>query len=106
MHFSPQLPFDFSVSENFSFSNFLVSDKNVELLELLGNFSAHDDVITFIWGNKGVGKSHLLQALCYANDNANKNAIKNIKMDKYKYKYLNSIFKKFLNLGIIIKGII
>ena len=92
MHFSPQLPFDFSVSENFSFSDFLVSDKNVELLELLGNFSAHDDVITFIWGNKGVGKSHLLQALCYANDNANKNAIKNIdavnKEQSLQYLYL------------------
>lgn len=76
MHFSPQLPFDFSVSENFSFSNFLVSEKNAELLELVKNFSSHNDVITFIWGNKGVGKSHLLQALCHANDMANKNTNK------------------------------
>jgi DnaA family protein len=86
MHFSPQLPFDFSVSENFSFLNFLVSEKNAELLELLRSFSSHDDVITFIWGNKGVGKSHLLQALCY--DNADKNTTDVNKDKALQYLYL------------------
>jgi len=88
MHFSPQLPFDFSVSENYSFSNFLVSRKNAELLELVKNFSSHNDVITFIWGNKGVGKSHLLQALCHANDMANKNAQEMNKEQSLQYLYL------------------
>ncbi len=88
MHFSPQLPFDFSVSENFSFSNFLVSDKNAELLELLRNFSSHNDVITFIWGNKGVGKSHLLQALCSANNSTNKNLNDENENQALQYLYL------------------
>ncbi len=88
MHFSPQLPFDFSVSENFSFSNFLVSDKNAELLELVKNFSSHNDVITFIWGNKGVGKSHLLQALCHANDMTNRNLQETNEGQSLQYLYL------------------
>jgi DnaA family protein len=68
MHFSPQLPFDFSVSEKFTFSNFLVSGKNAELVSLLKNAVTNDEHLTFIWGNPGVGKSHLLQAICHENE--------------------------------------
>lgn len=68
MQFSPQLPFDFSVSENFTFSNFLVSEKNEELVELVKNMEAYEEAVAFIWGDAGVGKSHLLQALCHEND--------------------------------------
>jgi DnaA-homolog protein len=65
MHFSPQLPFDFSISEKFTFSNFLVSEKNAELVKLLENIDAFNEHLVFVWGNPGVGKSHLLQALCH-----------------------------------------
>lgn len=65
MTFSPQLPFDFSVSEKYTFTNFLVTGKNLELVELLKNFHAYDDAVALIWGSAGTGKSHLLQALCH-----------------------------------------
>jgi DnaA-homolog protein len=68
MNFSPQLPFDFSVSENFTFTNFLTSGKNAELVSLLEEFESYQDVVAFIWGKKGAGKSHLLQAICHANE--------------------------------------
>ena len=68
MHFSPQLPFDFSVSEKSTFSNFLVSEKNAELVKLLENIDTFNEHLAFIWGNSGVGKSHLLQALCHEHE--------------------------------------
>lgn len=68
MNFSPQLPFDFSVSEKFTFDNFLVSRQNQELVSLLTDFQNTRDKVAFIWGNTGVGKSHLLQALCHSNE--------------------------------------
>lgn len=68
MHFSPQLPFDFSVSEKFTFSNFLVSAKNAEIVKLLENIDTFNEHLAFIWGNSGVGKSHLLQALCHEHE--------------------------------------
>lgn len=64
MNFSPQLPFDFSVSEKHTFDNFLVSETNAELVALLRHFAETEDGIAFVWGREGVGKSHLLQALC------------------------------------------
>ena len=68
MNFSPQLPFDFSASEEFTYENFLVSGKNEELVNLLKVFSASPETVAFIWGAQGVGKSHLLQALCNENE--------------------------------------
>lgn len=65
MNFSPQLPFDFSISEKHHFDNFLVSGKNSELVDLLRHFADSGEGITFIWGREGVGKTHLLQALCH-----------------------------------------
>ena len=68
MNFSPQLPFDFSVSKDFTFSNFLTSNKNAELVSLLEKFETYQEVVAFIWGKKGAGKSHLLQAICRAKE--------------------------------------
>jgi len=64
MNFSPQLPFDFSVSEKFTFDNFLVTARNAELLALLKQIETFDEPVVFAWGAEGVGKSHLLQAVC------------------------------------------
>jgi DnaA family protein len=68
MNFSPQLPFDFSASEKYTFDNFLVSAKNSELVNLLTSFDRLEETVAFVWGTTGVGKSHLLQALCNENE--------------------------------------
>ena len=64
MSFSPQLPLDFSVSASSTFANFLVSASNAELVQWLGEFPGSQRDVAFIWGSQGVGKTHLLQALC------------------------------------------
>lgn len=64
MNFSPQLPFDFSPEENLNFGNLLVSEQNSELVEFLQNYSDNPELMVYIWGHPGAGKSHLLQALC------------------------------------------
>ena len=65
MKFSPQLPFDFSISEKFTFNNFLVSHRNAELAGLVQQFESYEEPVAFIWGSEGAGKSHLLQAVCH-----------------------------------------
>lgn len=65
MSLSPQLPFDFSVSEKATFANFLVSGKNAELFAFLKTCSAATEPFAFLWGRPGTGKSHLLQGLCH-----------------------------------------
>ena len=65
MKFSPQLPFDFCISEKNTFSNFLVPPRNAELVGLVQQFENYNEPVAFIWGSEGVGKSHLLQAVCY-----------------------------------------
>lgn len=66
MNFTPQLPFDFSVSDRATFSNFLVTPGNAELIDILQGMPFSNDSMVFLWGHEGAGKSHLLQALCHA----------------------------------------
>jgi DnaA family protein len=65
MNFSPQLPFDFSVSEHFTLTNFLVPSRNAELVNLLKNLEHYTEPVAFVWGSEGCGKTHLLQAVCH-----------------------------------------
>lgn len=64
MNFSPQLPFDFSITEKNTFDNFLVSARNTELVDVIRHFGEAGEGVAFIWGREGVGKTHLLQAFC------------------------------------------
>lgn len=84
MNFSPQLPFDFSASEQYTFDNFLVSSKNEELLSQLKQFDNASEAVTFLWGARGVGKSHLLQALC--NDNEINDSLQSLYLPMEKIK--------------------
>lgn len=57
-----QLPLRFPLRERFVWGRF-VRDTNAELIERLRR--PHDGFACFwLWGGAGVGKSHLLQALC------------------------------------------
>jgi len=82
MNFSPQLPFDFSVEESLSFDNFLVSGKNRELVNLVQHFAQGPEQMLFAWGNEGVGKSHLLQALCTREETLGQNQVLYLPMQK------------------------
>jgi DnaA family protein len=71
MNFSPQLPFDFSVSEHFTLANFLVQSRNAELVNLLKNLEHYTEPVAFVWGSEGCGKTHLLQAVCHDQQDRN-----------------------------------
>ncbi len=62
-----QLPLTFGQTESFSFDQFLNGSNSevVQKLRLIVEPELQKESI-FIWGAKGVGKSHLLQALCKA----------------------------------------
>ncbi len=63
MPLSNQLPFDFVLYNEFNFDNFVITEKNQELITLLQAVNLSENFY-FVWGSAGSGKSHLLQASC------------------------------------------
>jgi len=63
-----QLPLPLRLDDEATFANFLTAAKNHQLLEHLA--AAHEPLNRFIWlwGSKGAGLTHLLQALCHQNE--------------------------------------
>ena len=59
---SAQLPLSIRLQDSATFSNFLV-EKNQLIIAALQQLS---EPYLYLWGNKGSGKSHLLQAVCHA----------------------------------------
>lgn len=63
---SGQLPLGIALTSAYTFDNFFSSRKE-EAVHALRRFAIHDDEFSlFLWGPTGVGKTHLLQASCYA----------------------------------------
>ena len=60
-----QYPFAFSFRDAPGFARFHVMPENAELLALLRGFEQGQQPFCYIWGAKGSGKTHLLQALCH-----------------------------------------
>ncbi|MDG2089859.1 MAG: DnaA regulatory inactivator Hda [Gammaproteobacteria bacterium] len=69
MPLSSQLPFNFTLYNEFTFENIVVTDENQELLSILQSAKL-TDFFYFIWGVEGSGKSHLLQASCAQQENS------------------------------------
>lgn len=64
----PQLPLSLGLKDSAVFANF-VPDANAEALAYLQGLSLPEQAATpcvYLWGGRGSGKSHLLQALCHA----------------------------------------
>lgn len=60
----PQLPLGLRLQDNARFENFHPGP-NAELVRVLRQCAAGEgESVIYIWGAQGVGKSHLLQALC------------------------------------------
>lgn len=61
-----QIPLHFEFRADKSFENYYTG-ANLEVVELLNNTAAgHGEQQIFLWGECGMGKSHLLQACCHA----------------------------------------
>ncbi|MDC0598735.1 DnaA regulatory inactivator Hda [Gammaproteobacteria bacterium] len=65
-----QLPFDFSLQNEFTFDNFVIAEPNTEVIIQLQTSTELPEQFYFIWGPEGAGKSHLFQALCQSTQNA------------------------------------
>lgn len=63
---SEQLALALQLDDQATFSNFYVAD-NIQLIEQLQQFihADSDEQFIFLWGQKGTGRSHLLQACCH-----------------------------------------
>ena len=59
-----QLPLTFGQAEVFSFDHFLAGKNNEVVQKLHSVVENQSSESIFIWGGSGLGKSHLLQALC------------------------------------------
>lgn len=59
-----QLPLEFKFNNEYTFESF-IPGSNDELVEVLKKFNTGDEnPVVYFWGKSGVGKTHLLQALC------------------------------------------
>lgn len=60
---NPQLTLDLSLPEQFSFQNFVIGE-NHETIYTLERLLSVQAESTYLFGGRGVGKTHLLHALC------------------------------------------
>lgn len=65
----PQLALSFPVTEQYTFQTFLDEPWNTELITRLRS-PLEDKGPLVIWGARGSGRTHLLQALCHEHDDA------------------------------------
>lgn len=65
---SEQLALDLELREDTTFSNFYPG-RNQEILTVLQEIArGRGESFVYLWGNKGVGRTHLLQACCHVAD--------------------------------------
>lgn len=60
-----QMTLDLHLNERVTFESFIVGD-NAQLILSLKNLFDNAEFCWYLWGEKGVGRSHLLQAIAYA----------------------------------------
>lgn len=65
-----QYPFAFSFRDAPGFTRFHLTPENAELVAMLRGFEQGPQAFCFLWGAKGSGKTHLLQALSHASETA------------------------------------
>ncbi|HTQ99951.1 MAG TPA: DnaA regulatory inactivator Hda [Candidatus Acidoferrum sp.] len=61
----PQLPFSFAFESTARFDSFRTEPDNLALLHQLETSAHRRGQLTWLWGEPGAGKSHLLQAFCH-----------------------------------------
>jgi DnaA-homolog protein len=72
----PQLPLAVTLDAHASFATFVAGSSNEPAIEHVRALStAQSGEIVWVWGSRGCGKSHLLQAACRAADAAGKRSM-------------------------------
>lgn len=62
---STQLPLNIRIQDDTTFESFVVGENRAGVAWLQAMASGHEQY-AYIWGESGVGRSHLLQAVCHA----------------------------------------
>jgi DnaA family protein len=65
-----QLPFSFAFAGEAGFGNFLASPPNAAVLAHLQQLAQSPGRLSWLWGEAGSGKTHLMQALCQLHPDA------------------------------------
>ncbi len=79
--FMRQLTLDFHLNERITLESFIVGE-NLHLVSALKNLFSSSEFCWYLWGEIGVGRSHLLQAIAYA-ANQKKYAVNYISLADY-----------------------
>jgi len=61
---SPQMPLTIPWNTRFSLTNFIAGENTELIAKLRQSVLADEGQFVFLWGSQGVGKTHLLQAVC------------------------------------------
>lgn len=70
-----QLPLGLGIRDDTTFDNYCVGDNQQALLSLRHLLQGTGESYIYLWGELGVGRSHLLQACCHSLDSIDKNTL-------------------------------
>jgi DnaA family protein len=70
-----QLPLGLGLRDDATFDNYCVGDNEHVLASLRHLLQGTGEPYVYLWGERGVGRSHLLQACCHALESANRSAV-------------------------------
>ncbi len=70
-----QLPLGLGLRDDTTFDNYCVGDNEQVLASMRNLLQGTGETYIYLWGELGVGRSHLLQACCHALDSANRASI-------------------------------
>lgn len=63
-----QLPLGLGLRDDMTFESYCVGDNQNVVTSLHALLEGHGEAYLYLWGERGVGRSHLLQACCHALD--------------------------------------
>lgn len=72
---STQLPLGLGLRDDTTFDNYCVGDNEQVLASIRHLLQGTGESYIYLWGERGVGRSHLLQACCHALDSAERTSI-------------------------------
>ncbi len=71
---SKQLPLQFEFRTNQTFNDFFVGNNQEIISHLQNSVAGHGELQIFIWGQSGLGKTHLLQSCCQLAQSLNRSS--------------------------------
>ena len=70
-----QLPLGLGLRDDATFDNYCVGDNEHALMSIRHLLQGTGESFIYLWGERGVGRSHLLQACCHTLETVNRHAV-------------------------------